>query len=39
MGTENIFNKVTANKFQNLEKEMVIQIQGAFRTPKKKRPE
>jgi hypothetical protein len=31
-GTENIFNKITAENFPNLEKEKVIQVQEAFRT-------
>jgi hypothetical protein len=32
-GQENIFNKIIAENFPNPEKEMVIQVQEAFRTP------
>jgi hypothetical protein len=35
-GIGNIFNKTIAEKFSNLEKEMVIQVQEAFRTPNTK---
>jgi hypothetical protein len=31
---ENIFNNIIAEKFPNLEKERVIQVQEAYRTPK-----
>jgi hypothetical protein len=33
--TQEIFNKTVAEKFPNVEKEMVIQVQEAFRTPEK----
>jgi hypothetical protein len=32
-GQENIFNKIIAENFPNPEKEMVIQVQEAFRAP------
>jgi hypothetical protein len=32
-GIENIFNKIIAENFPNLEKEMVIHVQEVFRTP------
>lgn len=32
---EDIFNKSTEENFQNLEKEMHIQVQKAYRTPKR----
>jgi hypothetical protein len=34
-GLHNIFNKIIAENFPNLEKEMPFQIQEAFRTPNK----
>jgi hypothetical protein len=38
-GIENIFIKITAEKFSTLETQMIIQVQVAFRTPKKTQPE
>jgi hypothetical protein len=32
-GIENIFNKMIAESFPNLEKDLVIQVYEAFRTP------
>jgi hypothetical protein len=32
-GIENVFNKITADTFPNLEKQMAIQVQEDFRTP------
>jgi hypothetical protein len=32
-GTDNLFNKITAENFLNLEKEKNIQVQKAYRTP------
>jgi hypothetical protein len=32
-GIHNIFNKMTAENFPNIKKEMPIQVQDAFRTP------
>jgi hypothetical protein len=38
-GVENMLNRVRAEDFLNLEKEMVIQVQEHFRTSKQTRPE
>jgi hypothetical protein len=35
---ENIFNKIIAENFPNLEKEMVILVQEAFRTANRQNP-
>jgi hypothetical protein len=32
-GTDNLFNRIIAEKFPNLEKERVTQVQEAYRTP------
>jgi hypothetical protein len=32
-GIDNLFNKIIAENFPNLEKERVIQVQEAYRTP------
>jgi hypothetical protein len=32
-GTDNLFNRIIAENFPNLEKERVIQVQEAYRTP------
>jgi hypothetical protein len=32
-GIDNLFNRITAEKFPNLEKEKVTQVQEAYRTP------
>jgi hypothetical protein len=34
-GIENVFDKIIAEEFPSLQKEMVIQVQEAFRTPNK----
>jgi hypothetical protein len=33
-GIENLFNRIIAENFPNLEKEKVTQVQEAYRTPK-----
>jgi hypothetical protein len=32
-GTDNLFNRIIAEKFPNLKKERVTQVQEAYRTP------
>jgi hypothetical protein len=32
-GTDNLFNRIIAEHFSNLEKERVTQVQEAYRTP------
>jgi hypothetical protein len=38
-GIKNIFDKIIAQNFPNVEKEMIMHVQEAFKTPKQVRPE
>jgi hypothetical protein len=38
IGIKNIFNKIIAENFPNVEKGMVFQAQEVFRTPSRKEP-